>query len=149
MRLTSYHLLHSAMVAPVGFEPRLLVMGQVSCHCSTSAIFKGGIFFRSEPPRPHMKGNENRISGWYQRWESNSRPLPYEGSALTNWATRAYKLLLYIQSLYPYISSYKNLGYPVLTVGGIWNRHFLGMLTTFGDSKGTWTPDLRRDRPAF
>lgn len=27
---------------------------------------------------------------WYQRWESNSRPLPYEGSALTNWATRAY-----------------------------------------------------------
>ena len=60
-------LLHSAMVAPVGFEPRLLVMGQVSCHCSTSAIFKGGIFFRSEPPRPHMKGNENRISGWYQR----------------------------------------------------------------------------------
>ena len=27
---------------------------------------------------------------WYQRWESNSRPPPYEGGALTNWATRAY-----------------------------------------------------------
>ena len=26
---------------------------------------QGGIFFRSEPPRPHMKGNENRISGWH------------------------------------------------------------------------------------
>ena len=46
------------------------------------AIFKGGIFFRSEPPRPHMKGNENRISGWYQRWELNPRPPPYEGGAL-------------------------------------------------------------------
>jgi hypothetical protein len=23
------------------------------------------MLFRSEPPRPHMKGNENRISGWY------------------------------------------------------------------------------------
>jgi hypothetical protein len=23
------------------------------------------MFFRSEPPRPHMKGNENRSSGWY------------------------------------------------------------------------------------
>lgn len=22
--------------------------------------YQGGIFFRSEPPRPHMKGNENR-----------------------------------------------------------------------------------------
>ena len=30
--------LYPAMVAPVGFEPRLLVMGQVSYHCSTSAI---------------------------------------------------------------------------------------------------------------
>ena len=58
-------LLYPAMVAPVGFEPRLLVMGQVSYHCSTSAIYKGGIFFRSEPPRPHMKGNENRFCGWY------------------------------------------------------------------------------------
>ena len=57
--------LYPAMVAPVGFEPRLLVMGQVSCHCSTSAIYKGGMFFRSEPPRPHMKGNENRFCGWY------------------------------------------------------------------------------------
>ena len=84
MRQTSYQLLHSAMVAPVGFEPRLLVMGQVSCHCSTSAIFKGGIFFRSEPPRPHMKGNENRISGWCQWVGSNHRPMTYEAIALTN-----------------------------------------------------------------
>ena len=30
--------LYPAMVAPVGFEPRLLGMNQVSCHCSTSAI---------------------------------------------------------------------------------------------------------------
>ena len=31
-------LLHSAMDAAVGFEPRLLVMSQVSYHCSTTAI---------------------------------------------------------------------------------------------------------------
>ena len=41
--------LYPAMVAPVGFEPRLLVMSQVSCHCSTSAISKGECFFGRSP----------------------------------------------------------------------------------------------------
>ena len=76
--------LYPAMVAPVGFEPRLLVMSQVSCHCSTSAISKGGMFFRSEPPRPHMKGNENRLCGWCQWVGSNHRPMTYEAIALTD-----------------------------------------------------------------
>ena len=40
------------------------------------------MFFRSEPPRPHMKGNENRSSGWYQRWDLNPRPPTYEAGAL-------------------------------------------------------------------
>lgn len=46
-----------------------------------------------EPPIFGLWGQRlNHLSTpqWYQRWESNSRPLPYEGSALTNWATRAY-----------------------------------------------------------
>ena len=48
--------LYPAMVAPVGFEPRLLVMGQVSCHCSTSAIFKGGnIFSVGAPTTAHER----------------------------------------------------------------------------------------------
>ena len=29
-----------------------------------------------------MKGNENRISGWYQRWDLNPRPPTYEAGAL-------------------------------------------------------------------
>ena len=36
--LTERRYAHTPLVAPVGFEPRLLVMSQVSCHCSTSAI---------------------------------------------------------------------------------------------------------------
>ena len=57
-------LLHSAMDAAVGFEPRLCLMRAVSYHCSTTAIQRGK-FIRSEPPRPHMKGNENRNCGWH------------------------------------------------------------------------------------
>ena len=43
--LTERRYAHTPLVAPVGFEPRLLVMGQVSYHCSTSAIYKGGNIF--------------------------------------------------------------------------------------------------------
>ena len=42
--------LYPAMVAPVGFEPRLLVMSQVSYHCSTSAISKWGECFSGRSP---------------------------------------------------------------------------------------------------
>lgn len=45
---------------------------------------KGGLFFRSEPPRPHMKGNENRKRGWCQWVELNHRPTVYEAVALTD-----------------------------------------------------------------
>ena len=81
------------MVAPEGFEPCLLVMGQVSYHCSTSAIYKGGIFFRSEPPRPHMKGNENRIGGWCLRADLNHRQAGYEPDPLPTEVRRHIKML--------------------------------------------------------
>ena len=44
-------LLHSAMDAAVGFEPRLLVMSQVSYHCSTTAIQGGSLSGRSPRDR--------------------------------------------------------------------------------------------------
>ena len=52
--------LYPAMGAAGGFEPRIQVMNLVSYLQTTTAISEGGVFFRSEPPRPHMKGNENR-----------------------------------------------------------------------------------------
>ena len=60
MRVTRQPLLYSAMGAAGGFEPRIQVMNLVSYLQTTTAISEGGVFFRSEPPRPHMKGNENR-----------------------------------------------------------------------------------------
>ena len=55
--------LYPAMGAAGGFEPRIQVMNLVSYLQTTTAIFRG-MLFRSEPPRPHMKGNEPQSSGW-------------------------------------------------------------------------------------
>ena len=98
MRLTSYQ------TAPLrngcGNRIRtydLLVMSQVSYQTAPFRHIKGGLFFRSEPPRPHMKGNENRLSGWYQRWELNPRPPPYEGGALNQLSYSGISRKLYAE----------------------------------------------------
>ena len=44
-----------------------------------------------------MKGNENRISGWYQRWELNPRPPLYEGGALNQLSYSGIKAVRLVQ----------------------------------------------------
>ena len=84
----------------------------------------------------------NRLSTpqWYQRWDSNSRPLPYEGNALTNWATRAYRscCLSKLSSVFSALSI-------------AFNRYCNRNISNFvrGDSDGFRTHDLQRDRLAF
>ena len=45
----------------------LQLMGLARSASSLLRNIQGGMFFRSEPPRPHMKGNENRNK---KRWQS-------------------------------------------------------------------------------
>ncbi len=77
------------MVAVVGFEPRLLVMSQMSYHCSTTAI-SNGFYFKSKPVSDYTtKGNNTtkhrkKSLGicWVRGQDSNLRPSAYEADKL-------------------------------------------------------------------
>ena len=82
-------LLYPAMVAEVGFEPTTSWLWAKRASELLHSATQRGIFFRSEPLRPHMKGNENRnqrlvpMGGieppTYDLWGRRSNQLSYTG----------------------------------------------------------------------
>ena len=121
MRLTSCHLLYSAMESDTGVEPVPQgLWGPWLNRLSYLTYWRELLSSRSPPSTTYERkwkpqsaggyldrnrtcilsltatssGSLNRLplnyEAWYQRWDSNPRPMAYEAIALTNWATRAY-----------------------------------------------------------
>ena len=130
MRVASYQLLHSAMGSDAGVEPAPQALWGPWLNRLSYLTYEEDVFsVGASPSTAHER-----------KWKPHRRLVPKVGiepttSALWGRRSKPTELLGHINGeIGARLSPSPSIG---LYHGGT------------GDSKGTWTPDLRRDRPAF